>query len=128
METHLSYLAWSALLCIVMWLPYVLERAQNWGLVAALGYPENPPDPAPWAQRLKKAKNERLKNRAELLATTPKFWMGAEAPDMPGISRRYILARWITGDENEAFSKTAVNRLWAVLMGRGIVHPVDMFG
>lgn len=68
METHLSYLAWSALLCIVMWLPYVLERAQNWGLVAALGYPENPPDPAPWAQRLKKAHANMVENLAAFTA------------------------------------------------------------
>ena len=51
MDTQLTYLAWSAFLCIVLWLPYVLERIQSQGLVNVLTYPENPPAPAAWAQR-----------------------------------------------------------------------------
>ena len=49
MDTQLTYLAWSAFLCIVLWVPYVLERVQLQGLTGALGYPENPPEPAAWA-------------------------------------------------------------------------------
>jgi hypothetical protein len=37
--------------------------------------------------------------------------------------RREDLARWVT--DNEAFSRATVNRVWAVLMGRGLVEPVD---
>lgn len=35
------------------------------------------------------------------------------------------LARLMTHPENGRFSRTIVNRLWAQLMGRGIVHPLD---
>lgn len=35
------------------------------------------------------------------------------------------LAAWITADENPYFAKVIVNRVWADLMGRGLVEPVD---
>ena len=55
MDTQLTYLAWSSFLCIVLWLPYVLERIQSQGLGNVLTYPENPPAPAAWAQRAQRA-------------------------------------------------------------------------
>ena len=55
MDTQLTYLAWSYFLCIVLWLPYVLERIQSQGLKAVLNYPENPAAPAVWAQRAQRA-------------------------------------------------------------------------
>jgi hypothetical protein len=38
---------------------------------------------------------------------------------------RQVLADWITSDENELFVQTIANRIWAELMGRGLVEPVD---
>jgi len=38
---------------------------------------------------------------------------------------RPALARWLTSPDNELFSRNLANRIWAQLMGRGIVHPVD---
>jgi hypothetical protein len=38
---------------------------------------------------------------------------------------REVLARWVTAKENPYFAKAIVNRVWADLMGRGIVDPVD---
>jgi hypothetical protein len=40
---------------------------------------------------------------------------------------RAALAEWMTGRDNPYFARAAVNRVWAELMGRGIVHPVDDF-
>jgi hypothetical protein len=37
--------------------------------------------------------------------------------------RREDLARWVT--DHEGFARATVNRVWAVLMGRGLVEPVD---
>jgi len=78
-------------------------------------------------RRIKKSKNKDLQARAQLLTTTPKFWMATQAPDLPGVSRRYLLARWITSDDNPYFARTLVNRMWGTFMGRGIVDPVDDF-
>ena len=38
---------------------------------------------------------------------------------------RVALAEWITSDQNHFFSQVIANRVWADLMGRGIVEPVD---
>ncbi|MCA9103164.1 MAG: DUF1549 domain-containing protein [Planctomycetales bacterium] len=38
---------------------------------------------------------------------------------------REALARWVTADDNAFFSRVLANRVWADLMGRGLVEPVD---
>jgi hypothetical protein len=38
---------------------------------------------------------------------------------------REVLAEWITSDGNPYFARVIVNRVWADLMGRGLVDPVD---
>jgi hypothetical protein len=45
---------------------------------------------------------------------------------VPSYSRREKLAAAITSPENPAFARNAVNRVWAMMMGRGIVNPVDL--
>jgi hypothetical protein len=45
---------------------------------------------------------------------------------VPTYSRRALLADAVTSPENKAFARNAVNRMWEMMMGRGIVHPVDM--
>ncbi|MEX2168934.1 MAG: DUF1549 and DUF1553 domain-containing protein [Pirellulales bacterium] len=39
--------------------------------------------------------------------------------------RRQALADWLTSPENPFFARVAVNRIWAEVMGQGIVDPVD---
>jgi hypothetical protein len=52
--------------------------------------------------------------------------LGGAAPEIPeDEDRREHLARWMTAPENPYFARTIVNRMWAQLMGRGIVEPVD---
>jgi hypothetical protein len=43
----------------------------------------------------------------------------------PGEDPRQALAQWMTADSNTYFREVAVNRVWADLMGRGLVDPVD---
>ncbi len=38
---------------------------------------------------------------------------------------RRSLAAWMTSDENPFFPQVMVNRIWADMMGRGLVEPVD---
>lgn len=45
---------------------------------------------------------------------------------VPRYSRRQQLAVLATHPENEAFNRNMANRLWANMLGQGIVHPVDM--
>ena len=47
-------------------------------------------------------------------------------PPMPKYPLRAQLARRLTTRENSDFARNMANRLWATLMGRGLVHPLDM--
>jgi hypothetical protein len=40
-------------------------------------------------------------------------------------SRRRRLAAWVTDPQNPYFARAAVNRVWALLLGRPLVEPVD---
>ena len=51
--------------------------------------------------------------------------LGEIDPEGPRAERVATLARILTNPKNGRLSRTMVNRLWAVLMGRGIVEPVD---
>jgi uncharacterized protein DUF1549/uncharacterized protein DUF1553 len=56
---------------------------------------------------------------------SPRPLFGTAPEIKPGEDPRQALARWITGDDNKYFREVAVNRVWAELMGRGLVEPVD---
>lgn len=59
----------------------------------------------------------------EVLPPRPLF---GEAPAIEeGDDPRAALAEWITSRDNPYFAQVIVNRVWADLMGRGIVEPVD---
>jgi hypothetical protein len=45
---------------------------------------------------------------------------------VPRFSRRVKFAEFIASTENRRFCRTAANRLWALMFGRGIVHPVEL--
>ncbi len=42
-----------------------------------------------------------------------------------GGSRRWQLACWVTHAKNPYFARAAVNRVWALLLGRPLIEPVD---
>lgn len=51
--------------------------------------------------------------------------LGAAVPVQTEGDPRAALAQWLTAPENSLFSRNLANRIWAQLMGRGIVQPVD---
>lgn len=57
----------------------------------------------------------------------PKY-LGDEPPQEDAdANRRRQLAIWIVSRDNPYFARVAVNRVWAHLFGRGLVHPADDF-
>jgi hypothetical protein len=50
----------------------------------------------------------------------------ANARAVPKYSRRAKLAELTTNGTNRQFNVNIANRLWAQVMGRGLVHPVDL--
>ena len=47
-------------------------------------------------------------------------------PPRPEFSGVDLLAKELANPENRQFAKNAVNRVWFLMLGRGIVHPLDM--
>jgi len=60
--------------------------------------------------------------------TVEAAFLEGELPDWStNRSAREVLADWVTSGRNPWFSRMAANRVWALFMGQGIVHPVDDF-
>lgn len=57
----------------------------------------------------------------------PPKYLGGEPASDDG-SRRLQLAIWLASRDNPYFARAAVNRVWALLFGRGLVNPVDDMG
>jgi len=68
MTKDLLYLALSAGLCAVLWVPYILSRIQTWGLVNAVGYPKEQPELPAWAQRSTRVHLNMVENLAPFAA------------------------------------------------------------
>jgi hypothetical protein len=81
--------------------------------------------------KVKKKTGPRLPDGAEVME--PKFDKGQEyvAPvkqgerGVPKFSRRAQLAQQLTAADNARFARSAVNRVWSIYLGRGLIHPVD---
>jgi hypothetical protein len=56
---------------------------------------------------------------------SPRSLFGAAAKVTEERDPRAVLADWATSPKNPYFARVIVNRVWADLMGRGIVDPVD---
>lgn len=68
---------------------------------------------------------ESEKDTPELYTVPPPEKDAPKRAAVPKFSRRAALADAITRD-NPLLARAMVNRVWAMLFGRGIVHPVDL--
>ena len=62
MTTELEMLAWTALLTLVMWVPYIVARVVNSGLIETLTYRSDSVPMPSWAERGKKAHYNAVEN------------------------------------------------------------------
>ncbi len=58
----------------------------------------------------------------------PKYPGGLAASEQDGGTRREQLSIWMASRDNPYLARSAVNRVWAQLFGRGLVEPVDDLG
>ena len=75
MTPELQYLALTATLTALMWMPYIVNMIMVRGLLDAVGYPDDPKPMAAWATRLKGAHA----NAAENLVVFAALVLAADA-------------------------------------------------
>jgi hypothetical protein len=80
------------------------------------GQPMQGADKPPLRELTIPGKNKTV--QATLLDGTVPEWKDNADP-------RIVLAEWITRKENPYFARAGVNRVWAYLLGTGLVEPVD---
>jgi hypothetical protein len=66
-----------------------------------------------------------VKAAAAATQPAPVFPDGKTAVMPAGADPREVFADWLVSPENPWFAKAAVNRVWAWLLGRGIIHECD---
>ena len=93
MKTELLYLVYVTALTGLLWVPYILDRIAKWGLITAVGYPDNPPAQSPWARRLMKAHFNAVENLVVFAAL--------------------VLAAVALGKSNSAIATAAMVYFWA---------------
>lgn len=71
----------------------------------------------------KSVREERPGENVKEVDATEKY-VKFDKPSVPRFSRREELANAVI-DDNPMLARAFVNRAWAMLMGRGLVHPVD---
>jgi hypothetical protein len=103
-------------------------RKDFWGYAAFFAQLQRPANPQQFAFQVNDTNAGEVKIPETGEVVGPKFLAGAESPDSAERNRRTRLAVWLTSGQNPYFAKAAVNRLWAMMFGRGIVHPVDDMG
>ena len=58
----------------------------------------------------------------------PKYPRGRMADAKEGGSRRIQLSIWMASRDNPFLATAAVNRVWAIMFGKGLIDPVDDIG
>jgi hypothetical protein len=108
------------------------KQTEYWGMAAFFMKVESTPaqmaarnGTSPEVKETEKPRRGRnaLPDSAKMLP--PKFLGGAEPKVNKNEALRPVLADWLTTAENPYFARALVNRVWAQLMGRGLVNPVD---
>lgn len=69
LTTELRLLVYSAFICLILWIPYILAEIRTRGLSRAVGYPTGSFDDLPaWAQRGQRAHMNMVENLAPFAA------------------------------------------------------------
>lgn len=102
-------------------------RADFWGYAAFFARLQRPAGNQQFVFQVSDAADGEVKFPDTETIVAPQFLGGQPTTD-DSRSRRERLAEWLTSPANPFFARAAANRVWAVMFGRGLVHPVDDLG
>jgi hypothetical protein len=103
-------------------------RKDFWGYAAFFAQLQRPAQPQQQAFQVVDVATGDVKIPDTDDVVPARFLGGDISKDVDGETRRVRLAKWLTAAENPWFARATVNRVWAMLFGRGIVDPVDDLG
>jgi len=81
--------------------------------------------PKPLVEVITDGKSGDIKHARTNEVAPPRFPFAVGAEPSKDDLRRVSAARWITSPKNQYFAKSYVNRLWAYMLGNGIIEPID---
>ena len=93
-------------------------RDEFWQFAAFFAAVKKEPDNEP--PRIKIADTDRFVT-AQLFTGEPVEWPKTLRPD----EGRLVLAEWLTAKDNPYLARNAVNRMWALYLGTGLIEPLD---
>lgn len=100
-----------------------------WGYAAFFAQIQQPAQQnAQFVQQVADTNQGEVKLPGSEEVVSPCFLGGQQAEVIPTVTRRQMLANWITSADNPYFARATVNRAWAHMFGRGLVDPVDDLG
>jgi hypothetical protein len=102
-------------------------RKDFWGYAAFFARLQRPPQTQQAAFQVNDAATGEVEFPDTDQVVRPLF-LGGDVSTDGGSSRRKRLAAWLASANNPFFARATVNRVWALLFGRGIVDPVDDLG
>jgi len=105
LSTELRYLIYTAILMLVLWIPYIVAELKMTGIGKALSYPDERTLPR-WGQRLKQAHYNLVENVGPFaIAVLAGEWLGIHTPLTAACAMIYFWAR-------VAHPITQVVRIW----------------
>ena len=93
LSTELRYLIYTAILMLILWIPYILAELKTTGVGKALSYPDERTLPA-WALRLKRAHYNLVENIGPFaVAVLAGEWLGVHTALTAACAMVFFLAR-----------------------------------
>ncbi len=79
----------------------------------------------PLVELINDGKSGEIKHERTNEIAPPKFPFAVKTDLPPADLRRTSAAKWITSAQNSYFARSYANRLWAYMLGNGIIEPID---
>ena len=93
LSTELRYLIYTAVLMLVLWIPYIIAELKMTGIGKALSYPDERTVPK-WGQRLKRAHYNLVENIGPFaVAVLAGEWLGIHTPLTAACAMIFFWAR-----------------------------------
>ena len=124
LSTELRYLIYTAILLLVLWIPYIVAELKMTGIGKALSYPDERTLPM-WAQRLKRAHYNLVENIGPFaVAVLAGEWLGIHTPLTAACAMIFFWARLAHPIMQVARSWGTRTATFAVGVGATLVYLV----